>query len=225
MQARFQTKTQFAAEAIRSAVRSGQFAPGQRIDAEAQAAQLGMSATPVREALRLLEAEGLVVNDPHRGSRVPEFSASNASELYALRATLEAFATRLSVPHLSDDDKVALREIESQRQEAVAAGDFVRQSELNWRWHMMLYQHAMAAPYLMDFISRLWNAFPWATAWNASGQVEQSEVEHGAITEAVTQGDGERAARLIEAHISRGRDAVLQLLTQAEVRRGREHAQ
>jgi len=167
--------------------------------------------------LRLLEAEGLVVNDPHRGSRVPDFSAVSASELYALRATMEGFATRLSVPRLSDDDKVALREIESQRQEAAAAGDFGRVSELNWRWHMMLYRHAMATPYLMDFIARLWNAFPWATAWNAPGQLERSEAEHGAIMEAVTQGDGERAARLIDAHISSGRGAVLQLLTEAEV--------
>lgn len=218
MQPRFRTKTQLAAEEIRSAVRSGQFAPGQRIDAEGQALRLGMSATPVREALRLLEAEGLVVNDPHRGSRVADFSSDNASELYALRATLEGLATRLSVPHLSDDDTATLREIERERQEALSAGDFARSSELNWQWHMTLYRHAMATPYLNDFISRLWNAFPWATSWNTPGRSDQSHADHANILLAAGEGDAKRAARLVEAHILSSRDAVLGLLAQTKVR-------
>lgn len=215
MQPRFQTKAQFAAESIREAIRDGSLGPGERIEIEALATPLGMSPTPVREALRLLEAEGLVVNEPHRGPRVADFSTDDAAELYRLRVVLEGFATRLSVPRFTSDDIEDLWRLEAGRRVALDSGRTPESSELNRRWHMSLYAPAMVTTYLNEFIGRLWNAFPWSTAWRVPGRARHSIDDHAAIMEAVTERDAERAATLLELHITRSQEAVVELLRSA----------
>jgi DNA-binding GntR family transcriptional regulator len=215
MQPRFQTKAQFAAESIREAIRDGSLGPGERIEIESLAAPLGMSPTPVREALRLLEAEGLVVNEPHRGPRVKDFATDDAAELYRLRAVLETFATRLSVPRFSPTDIDELQRLEESRRAALDAGRIPESSELNRNWHMSLYAPAMVTPYLNEFIGRLWNAFPWSTAWRVPGRATHSIADHAAIMEAVIARDPDRAAALLEQHITRSQEAVVELLRSA----------
>ena len=189
MEVRFQTKAVYAAEWIRQAIRLGQLAPGERIDMDALTTQLGMSPTPIREALRSLEAEGLVANEPHRGMRVADFSSDTAAELYVLRANLEGLATRLAVPRLTAADVAELRELEARRREAMTRGDIGVSSDLNHQWHMGLYRPAMETPYLTEFIGRLWNAFPWTTSWKIPGRSQRSLEQHEAIMTAAAQGD------------------------------------
>lgn len=212
MAVRFQTKAGYAAESIRSAIRHGQLAPGERIDMDALTAKLGMSPTPIREALRSLEAEGLVTNEPHRGMRVTEFSAGVAAELYLLRAEIEGLATRLAVPRLSNDEIAQLRRLEIRRHDAMARGDMEESSSLNHEWHMGLYRVAMDTPYLAEFIGRLWNAFPWATSWKIPGRSQRSLYDHDAIMLAAAQGNAAEASRLMTEHILSSKDPVLRLL-------------
>src|SRR5438034_1476752 len=103
MVTQFLTKAQLAAEHLHHAIRRGDLAPGERIDMEQLSAQLGMSATPIREALRALEKEGLVTIEPHREARVKAFSADDVDGLFELRAVLEPYAMRLSVDHLQPE--------------------------------------------------------------------------------------------------------------------------
>jgi DNA-binding GntR family transcriptional regulator len=165
------------------------------VDIDSIATKLDMSPTPVREGLRLVEAEGLVVSRPHRGTSVVDFATDDAAELYTLRAVLESLATRLSVPHLTASDYESLRRTESERAAALARGDMTAASELNEQWHMTLYSRAMATPYLSEFIGRLWNAFPWTTSLRVPGRAQNSLSDHGAIARAARDGDADAAAR------------------------------
>ena len=212
MRVQFQTKAVYAAESIRLAIRHGELAPGERIDMDALTTRLGMSPTPIREALRSLEAEGLVANEPHRGMRVADFPTAAAAELYLLRANLEGLATRLAVPRLTADGIAELRNLESLRRDAMTRGDIAESSDLNYQWHMGVYRPAMETSYLTEFISRLWNAFPWTTAWKIRGRGQKSLEDHEAIMVAAAQSDASEASRLMEEHILRSKDAVLQLL-------------
>ena len=212
MEPQFQTKAGLAAESIRSAIRLGQLAPGERIIPEALTARLGMSPTPIREALRSLEAEGLVTNEPHRGMRVADFSTDAAAELYLLRADLESLATRLAVPRLTDVAIAELRDFEIRRADAMSKGEYARSSDLNQLWHMGIYGYAMETPYLTEFIGRLWNAFPWTTSWKIPGRGQRSLDDHAAILAAAARSDAADAGRLMEAHILSNMDAVLRLL-------------
>lgn len=89
---------------LREAILSGQFRPGDRIIESVVAERLGVSITPVREALRELESSRLVVSQPHRGTVVRDLSRQDIWEMYTLRAHLERLSIRLALPHLTDAD-------------------------------------------------------------------------------------------------------------------------
>src|SRR5262245_9077955 len=95
------TKKDKVVESIREAVLSGELQPGERLEQDKLAERFSVSPTPVREALRQLEAEGIVDYNPHRGVRVAEVSLSDVREIYLIRGTLEALATRLAVSYLN----------------------------------------------------------------------------------------------------------------------------
>jgi DNA-binding GntR family transcriptional regulator len=219
---RFQTKAHYAADVIRAAIRSGELGPGERIDIETLAVSLGMSATPLREALRLVQADGLIEYEPHRGVRVASFPNEQVAELFQLRALLEGAATRMAVERMSRDALSELREIEADRVASLEAGDIPTSRLLNERWHMTLYRIGTTTEFMNEFIARLWNAFPWTTTWRITGRAETSIREHAAILRAIEKGNHELAGRLIEEHVMSNRAAVLKLLGGLEGERGRK---
>src|ERR1700739_2717322 len=90
------------ADAIRLAILRGQLAPGQVLKQEELAKQFGLSRAPVREALRQLEAEGLVISYPHRGTVVAELSPEEIEEVFFIRITLETTVLQLAVPRMTE---------------------------------------------------------------------------------------------------------------------------
>jgi DNA-binding GntR family transcriptional regulator len=96
---------------LRNAILRGDFPPGEPISQVKVAQDLGVSRTPLREAIRMLEREGLLEGEPNKRMRVATFSVSDMEELYALRITIEALAIRLTVPQLSDDDLAELEDL------------------------------------------------------------------------------------------------------------------
>jgi DNA-binding GntR family transcriptional regulator len=209
---RYRTKAQLAADSLRASIRRGELAPGERIDIDVLCARLRMSVTPIREALRQLEAEGLVVNHPHREIRVAAFPVEAAAELYELRAVLEELATRLSAGAMTPSRLDALERLLALQAEAWRGGDPTRAAELNERWHMTLYEGAGASPYLREFISRLWNAFPWTTMWSVPGRGDASLSDHAEILQAIRAGEPTRAGELMRSHILRGKQLVVDQL-------------
>src|SRR5437870_8767566 len=99
-----------ATEVIREAIIDGRLEPGRRLKEEDLARELGISRTPVREALLMLQAEGLVVATPNRGAIVRVHDAEDLDDLYQLRALLEGHATRRATPRISDEEIESLHE-------------------------------------------------------------------------------------------------------------------
>jgi DNA-binding GntR family transcriptional regulator len=207
----FRTKALAAGEALREAIRHGEIAPGERIDVERFSESLGMSITPIREALRHLEAEGLVTSTPHRGVRVKEFSTDEASVLYDLRALLEGFAIRLSVPRLSSYEIEQLEKVTELHRHAVERDDRQAIDEYNRDWHQLAYSRA-ETPYMDEFITRLWNAFPWTTRWQGPERLERSVASHAQMLSAIKDRQVDIVEALLRAHILDGKDYVLRQL-------------
>lgn len=134
------TKYREAYRAIQERILRGGFRPGQRVTIEVLARELGMSPTPVREALRQLEAEGVVTYRPHAGARLVDIDPKAYAELLSVRAVLEGWATALAAPRLSRATLVRLRELNRRMREAVQKGDLAAFDRLNRRFHRALYR-------------------------------------------------------------------------------------
>jgi len=197
------TKTELALQILRDRIRTGALEPGRRLRLNQLTAELGMSPTPIREALRLLQADGLVTYRPHQGIVVAELSEPQTAEVIRLRCLLEGSAVELAVASLTP---ARLRELERLHQRFLAASAAGRGREIvtgNEAWHHALYE-ASGSPLLVEFIRRLWDVYPWRTMWVLPGRAEQSAQEHEAIMEALRTGDGAAAAERLQAHITSG---------------------
>jgi len=210
---RYQTKAQLAAEALRNLIRQGELPPGKSIDLDLVRQRLQMSSTPIREALRMLEAEGLVVNEPHHESRVSNFTASDAVELYELRVHLEGYATRLAVPNLGDEEVAELKRIANLHNKSVDARDMPGMVRYNQAWHMLIYRSAAKSSFLYEFIGMLWNAFPWTTAWMDPKRAVRSVKEHKKIMAAILDHDAALAEAAMREHVLAGKEFVVNKLS------------
>ncbi|MEU6140586.1 GntR family transcriptional regulator [Streptomyces sp. NPDC047081] len=133
-------------EHLQERIVSGELAPGDRLDPTEIATSLGLSRTPVREAILQLDSAGLVRRLPYRGVVVAELDRRLAEEVAALRIHLETLAARVAVPRLADADIAEMRAAHEQLQRALAGEHPEREfNELNRRFHMALYQRADSA--------------------------------------------------------------------------------
>jgi DNA-binding GntR family transcriptional regulator len=211
-----QTKSQVAADRIRAAISRGELIPGTRVEIEGLIQSLRMSATPIREALRSLEADGLLHSIPYRGVWVTERSAEDEAALYDLRAVIEPYAMRAALPRLNEDDFKRLEQLLDEQARAVKEDDGAAVAACNERWHTYIYERAGGTPYLVDFIQRLWKMFPWSVTWNVGRRYERSISEHWEIMEALRAGDADGAESMLRAHILGGKTVVLEHLRQLE---------
>jgi DNA-binding GntR family transcriptional regulator len=204
------TKAEDAFSRLRDAIEQGELLPGQRIKTSQLTEEFAMSPAPIREALRLLQAQGLVEHRPHRGVVVSSFSVEKAAQIYALRLELEPLATRWATARASEADLLEIRARNEALRKAIRArGPRARQElpELNAEWHRRIYA-ASGSAQLEDFIERLWRGIPYQAIW-LSQRAEESIVEHDAIVDAIGDRDAERAAGLMRTHIERGAEGTL----------------
>jgi DNA-binding GntR family transcriptional regulator len=120
---------------LRNAILLGVLPPGERLVEEQLAARLGVSRAPVRDALRALELDGLIMGVGRRGKVVSTLSTDDAWEVYSLRSTLEAMGMRLAIEHGTDELYAELEELVTEMRRAVAAADLARLSALDVRFH------------------------------------------------------------------------------------------
>jgi DNA-binding GntR family transcriptional regulator len=170
---------------------------------------MGMSATPIREALRLLQADRLVDYRPHHGVVVTETPPEATAEIYRLRAVLEPMATERAVSSLAPEGLRELERLHTELESAVASGRGKRIADRNAAWHWALYESANSL-YLNDFIRRLWEGFPWRTMWALPGRAELSLREHEAMMQAIRAGDGSATAALMREHVESGEETLVQ---------------
>jgi len=197
-----------AYQALRGAIAEGRLRPGARIGETAFAEQLGISRTPIREALQRLARDGLVVLDARNGARVAELSLEAVEELYDLREILEGSTARFAALNAKASDLQRLDAI--LEREAAQLGDPVALARLNKLFHHTLCE-AASNRYLSSavatFSSTLLLLGPTTLA--ASDRGEESHHEHRAVVEAVADGQAERAEEVMRAHIRRAREIRL----------------
>jgi DNA-binding GntR family transcriptional regulator len=197
------TKTDAAYRTIRLAIEEGDLKPGERLTVTALEEWLGMSPTPIREALRLLQADGIVQHTPHHGMVVAVFSPEAILEVYRLRIPLESLAAEWAAERAHEGHLNQLRRIHKRFERAVAqnpAGSDV--AALNAAWHAMIYETS-ASPTLAEFIERLWNSGGGKAMW-ISGRAHRAVAEHAQILAALEARDGKCAAELMRKHIGGG---------------------
>ena len=205
----YKSKTMLAVDALRDQFLTGTVERGQRFDVRRIAAELGMSITPVREALRILQADGLVNYDEHRSISAMQLQPDDAVEIYLLRSTLESLATRLASERWRANDETAIRLAHENMLAAAASGHSAGASEANRIWHFAVYAAARTR-FVEPTISRLWSQVAWSSTWTVSGRLQTSVVEHAAITEAVLSRKPKQAEKLMREHITGGQRAVME---------------
>lgn len=203
---RYFLKRDYIVEQLRAAIASGELQPGQKLRQEELAARFQISSTPVREALRLLEAEGLVTSVPHQGVFVTRLTAQEAVEYYRLRALLEAYAAKEAVVRLKGDDLrrtrllEQLEEIQQGLNHAIDNKNIEEAANLNRTLHLLLYEEA-AMPLLKQLITDLWKRMPFHNIWLGAWRTAEIEAEHRELLEAIRSGDPVAAERITRLHI------------------------
>jgi DNA-binding GntR family transcriptional regulator len=195
------TRQELVTDAIRAAILRGRFRPGDRLDQTDLAVELHVSRSPVREALRILTAEGLVTHYRHRGTVVTERTVDELKELLFIRQLLEAAATRRAVTHMTPE---RLRKLEQIITEAEQSTNMERVLILNNEFHTTIYL-AYDQKYLIDEIQKMRNKVaPYNRLYlDGPGQKAQAWADHRAIYEACAAGDADRAAEESSRHLER----------------------
>jgi DNA-binding GntR family transcriptional regulator len=210
---RRQTVTELALEALRERILRGVYPEGAPLRQDALASELGVSRIPIREALRQLEAEGLVTLSPHHGATVSMLSIDEIRELSELRALIESELLRRSIARLTDADLAGAALILDRFEAAFAGGDVAAWGELNWSFHSALLQPA-SRPLTFGIAESLQNQsdrYMRLQLKLTEGEMRASD-EHRAILEAARARETDRACALLVAHIIGAGEALLGFL-------------
>jgi DNA-binding GntR family transcriptional regulator len=194
------TKEYQVAELLRERIISGQLVRGQKLKQDEVARSLDISITPVREALKLLEAQGYVVGYSHRGMIVAPFDIERAEELFELRLLLEGGLTRSAAKNVTPGDLRALHDLDRDVVEASSAGVHERVRRANYRFHFKLYELARQ-PQTLEFVRVLWAKYPFDLVGVIRGRFDRANSEHNAVMAALGSGDSRKTVRAMQAHI------------------------
>lgn len=200
---------------IRSHILSGEFVGGERVNPTDIGEQLGISRMPVREALRQLDAEGLVTIRPNRGAMVTVLTPAEVQEFFEIRAVLEALAARLALPHLIGE---TLEELEGLRKRM----DRVRGNVKDWiqrhnEFHDYLCNQANR-PRLMADINRIRNAIqPYLLMYiNVYDSMEMEGYEHETVMDAIRSQNSQLVELCIRDHVMSAGQGVIEFLKKRE---------
>ena len=196
------SRAEVAYQRLKSAIQSRQFEPGQRMREAEIATWLGISRTPVRDALKLLESDGLLVAAPRRGLIIAELDQQQVAEIYALRSALEGLAARMAAQHASSAELSALVDVVERQAQAGPDDDPNALAELNRRFHQLIYGAARNR-YLLDVLGSLESSLALlpGTTYSAAGRRDTAHAEHKAIVTAIEAHDPDAAEAAARRHI------------------------
>jgi DNA-binding GntR family transcriptional regulator len=192
----YSSKSDIVCAMLRELIISGELQAGEPLRQRDLAERFGVSQTPVREALRLLESEGLVVNDPHRGSTVPESRNGFRQDNSLIRGALEGLGARMAAVAINDEQLASLRRL-NDAMRALEDGD-ERYADLNRQFHFAIYE-AAGSPVLMSMMRLLWRAMPDGPKVTRSHA--ESAVQHQQLIDALAARNPESAATITQFHI------------------------
>ena len=201
-----------AADLIRRAIIDGTLRPGQRLTEEGLARDLRISRTPVREALRVLQAEGLVDSTPYQGSTVRVYAIEDLDDMYQLRALLEGHGARRAAARIQDEDIETLRE---SVERLVSIGDATEENvgrivEENLFFHTKILEIA-GSQRLAEMVRKVIE-LPLvykAYHWYSPHQKRMSEHAHEQLVQVLASRDVDRAELTMRQHVYEGRDVLI----------------
>jgi DNA-binding GntR family transcriptional regulator len=199
--------SQRIADALRAAILDGSYRPGERIRQEDVAARSGASRIPVREALRMLQAEGLVTLVANSGAWVSRLTLAECAELYQIRERLEPLLLRSALPALDEGTLGALAGLAESMERA--GGDVHAFLRADREFHLACYAAATTGE-TAQIIGRMWNSTQhyrreFATLAAAGGGLGATHLEHRLLIDCLRRQDADDAERVLVMHIRRTR--------------------
>jgi DNA-binding GntR family transcriptional regulator len=191
------------ADKLREMIIRGDIQEGEQLRQDAIAADFRVSRIPVREALRQLEAEGLIKIVAHRGAVVSALSPDEIEELFEIRAILESEVLKLSIPNLTEGDfQEAESILQTFENELWMKGEVGAWGRLNWQFHSKLYSRANR-PHFMSIIQTINNNGDRYTRLQLylTQAFEKAKNEHRMLLALCRKGDTDGAAELLKRHI------------------------
>ncbi len=205
---------EFAYRVLKDALANGRLHSGDRMREEEIARALGVSRTPVREALNRLLSRGLLEVAPGRGLVVTQFDRQQIMEIYALREVLEATAASLAAQHASSIEIGHLREL--LKQFAASVGDIEKLQRINRLFHQTIYE-ASHNRYLIQWHGEFRDTMallPYVT-YGVDDRFRSAHAEHGRVVDAIEARDSAAAEQAAREHVRKGQVQRLKMLFQA----------
>jgi DNA-binding GntR family transcriptional regulator len=207
----YRTKEEQVADFLREGIIAGRFARGARLKQVEIAQMLKTSITPVREALKLLAAEGYVTGDSYRGATVAPFDLKASTETLNLRILLETQLVRGAVEQATSADIAELKVLAEEFETAFNAGDNEAARAANYRFHNRMFEIARM-PQTLHFVQILWARYPFDLINRLKGRVSRAAAEHDDVLRAIIASDVASAMLATRQHIESGwlelRDSV-----------------
>jgi DNA-binding GntR family transcriptional regulator len=197
------TKEEQVADYLREGIISGMFPRGSRLKQAEIAERLQLSITPVREALKILEAEGYVTGDSYRGASVVPFDASASEEVLELRLMLESRLLSGAAEKMTSADFAELQALTNEFEQAFKVGDRANARGVNYRFHRRLYSIAQM-PQTLHFVQILWARYPFDLINAVEGRGQEAAREHDEILRGLLAGDLPAAMIAMRKHIESG---------------------
>ncbi|WP_235618412.1 GntR family transcriptional regulator [Embleya scabrispora] len=202
-----------AYEMLRAGILEGHYRPGERLGEAELAETIGGSRTPVREALRRLEVEGLVEVAPHRGARVTQWSRADVEEIYDLRLVLESFAAQRAATRVSDADVEHLRKLCDAMEAAARPGpgqNLERLAELNTEFHVVI-RAASASSRLLTMLNAVVQMPLVLSTFHrySPDDLVRSAGHHRELVDALRARDGQWAQAVMRSHVAAAKAVLL----------------
>ena len=209
----YQPLREVVCEALRDAIKKGILEPGERLMEVQVADELGISRTPVREAIRKLEQEGYVIMMPRRGTYVADISESDVKEIFEIRSALEALATGLAARRIEQDELEMLQGYLLEIENYIHEKDIEKIVETDIKFHGLLYQVSRNER-LVAIISNLKEQLARFRTLSMSypGRLQETLEEHSEMVEAIANGDVSAARDAAERHMERAEETLLKAL-------------
>ena len=206
----YQPLREVVCETLREALRSGVLKPGERLMEIQLADELGVSRTPVREAMRKLELEGYVIMLPRRGTYVANISIRDINEVFEIRTTLDALASGLAAERITEEELEQLERLLVSIGENIETRNMKKVVEDDMEFHDLLYK-ASRNQRLVGIISNLREQMTRFRSMSMSypGRLKKTLEEHSRLVEAIAQRDVELAQKLAVEHMENSEQTLL----------------
>lgn len=204
------TKRDLIAEELRRQISTGELPRGSRVSQDALAQHFATSITPVREAFGLLQAEGMLVSEPHQGVRVATADISQVQTVYLIRQLIEPYVMQRAVWHMSPRDLHVVASVHD-KMASVVETDVDAFNELNRAFHFAFFERCDDEG-LRTEVTSLWQRYPWDLLRVLETRSTQSHEEHAAILDAARRGDLDGVADATRDHLRTGYLALAERL-------------